>query len=115
MTHQYSGMEHDRHSSSFTMGLMTGAILGAGLAMLFAPKRGSELRTELSERANAMAAKTSDTYRRASGAASAWMERGRTAGEQAYEKAREAVNRGTEEAQRYVRDATEHDPYTSSH
>jgi gas vesicle protein len=112
MTHQHTATDHE-HASSFAMGLMTGAILGAGLAMLFAPKRGSELRSQLSDTANTFASNASTTYRRAAGAASGWMERGREAGTHAFERAREAVNRGTAEAERYVREATEQDPFAS--
>ena len=39
---------HDEQRS-FMLGLITGAMLGAGLAILFAPRRGSELRSQLSE------------------------------------------------------------------
>src|SRR5262245_16392662 len=87
---------------SFVMGLLTGTVLGAGLGMLFAPKAGSELRGQLSEQAGHLANTASDQYRRASEAASGWAEKGR----EAYDKARDAVSRGSEEAQRYVREAT---------
>lgn len=36
-------------SSGFAMGILLGAVAGAGLALLFAPKAGSELRSDLSE------------------------------------------------------------------
>jgi gas vesicle protein len=35
--------------SGFAMGLLVGAVAGAGLALLFAPKRGAELRGDLGE------------------------------------------------------------------
>src|SRR5262245_48046952 len=98
---------------SFVMGLLTGTVLGAGLGMLFAPKSGSELRNQISEQANTIANQASDGYRRATEAASDgyrkasetasdWADRGR----EIVDKARDAVNRGAEEAQRYVREAT---------
>src|SRR4029078_13720103 len=40
---------------SFVMGLLTGAVLGAGLGMLSAPKAGSDLRGQLSEQASNLA------------------------------------------------------------
>ena len=40
---------------SFVMGLLTGTVLGAGLGMLFAPKAGSELRSQISDQANSLA------------------------------------------------------------
>src|SRR5262245_28691796 len=96
---------------SFVMGLLTGTVLGAGLGMLFAPKSGSELRNQISEQAGNLANQASDGYRKAADAASdgyrrasetagEWADRGR----EAIDKTREAVAKGTEEAQRYVRD-----------
>jgi gas vesicle protein len=86
---------------SFVMGLLTGTVLGAGLGMLFAPKSGSALRNQISEQAGNIANQASDGYRRASETAGDWADRGR----EMYDKARDAVSRGAEEAQRYVRDA----------
>jgi len=80
---------------SFVMGLLTGTVLGAGLGMLFAPKAGSELRGQLSEQAGNIANTASEGYRKASETATEWAD-----------KARDAVSRGTDEAQRYVRDAS---------
>src|SRR3982751_2424416 len=86
---------------SFVMGLLTGTVLGAGLGMLFAPKAGSDLRNQLSEQAGNLANTASEGYRRATEAAGDWADRSR----EVYDKTRDAVTRGAEEAQRYVRDA----------
>ena len=98
---------------SFVMGLLTGTVLGAGLGILFAPKSGSELRGQISEQAGNLANTASDQYRRVAGAATDQYRRVTDAaneladrGRSIYDKAREAVSRGAEEAQRYVRDAT---------
>ena len=80
---------------SFVMGLLTGTVLGAGLGMLFAPKSGSELRGQLSEQAGNLANTAQEGYRKASEMAGEWAD-----------KTRDAVSRGAEEAQRYVRDAS---------
>ena len=85
---------------SFVMGLLTGTVLGAGLGMLFAPKAGSELRNQLSEQAGNLANTASEGYRKATENAGQWAERGRDI----VDKAKDAVSRGAEEAQRYVRD-----------
>jgi gas vesicle protein len=89
------------NGSSFVMGLLTGTVLGAGLGMLFAPKSGSELRGQIAEQAGSIANTASEGYRRASETASDWADRGR----QVYDKAKDAVSKGADEAQRYVRDA----------
>jgi gas vesicle protein len=85
---------------SFVMGLLTGTVLGAGLGMLFAPKTGSELRNQVAEQASHLANTASEGYRRASENAGTWAEKGR----EMYDKARDAVARGTDEAQKKVRD-----------
>src|SRR6266851_1327270 len=92
-------------ASSFVLGLLTGTVLGAGLGMLFAPKAGSELRSQLSDQAGNLANQASEGYRRATESAGEWADRGKEAGKEIYNKAREAVSRGTDEAERYVRDA----------
>jgi gas vesicle protein len=93
-------------SSSFVIGLLTGTVLGAGLGMLFAPKAGSELRNQLSQQAGNLANQASEGYRRASNTAGEWAEKGREMGREVYDRTREAVSRGSEEAQRYVREST---------
>jgi gas vesicle protein len=85
---------------SFVIGLLTGTVLGAGLGMLFAPKAGSDLRNQLSEQAGNLANSASEGYRKATGAAGEWADRGRDM----VDKAKDAAMRGADEAQRYVRD-----------
>jgi gas vesicle protein len=91
---------------SFVMGLLTGTVLGAGLGMLFAPKSGSELRNQVAEQAGNLANTASEGYRKASETAGTWAEKGRDAYDKAKDAAKDAVNRGADEAQRYVREAT---------
>ena len=91
----------DNGSGSFWMGLMTGAVLGAGLGMLFAPKSGAELRRQLSRQAGDLADTAAEGARRAGEVADEWADRGR----ELYDKTRDVVSRGADEAQRYVEDA----------
>lgn len=42
-------MFNDARDHGFTTGVVTGALVGAGLALLFAPKAGAELRIDLNE------------------------------------------------------------------
>ena len=110
---------HDRFDSNiggggFLMGMLAGAVLGAGLGMLFAPKAGSELRNQLSEQAGALANQARDGYRKVTADAGQWAEKSKQAagewaerGKDVYANAREAVSRGTEEAQQYIRDAAD--------
>src|SRR6266699_3005626 len=89
---------------SFVMGFLTGTVLGAGLGMLFAPKAGSELRSQLSDQAGNLAQQASEGYRQATESAGEWAERGKEAGKEIYGKARDAASRGGDEAERYVKD-----------
>jgi len=43
--------EHNQKSGGYIRGLVTGVLIGAGAALLLAPKRGEELREELAQNA----------------------------------------------------------------
>jgi len=113
MADGYNRFENEGGSgASFVMGLLTGTVLGAGLGMLFAPKAGAELRSQIGEQAGNIANQASEGYRRATESAGQWAEKGREAasewaerGKDIYGKAKDAVARGAEEAQRYAREA----------
>jgi gas vesicle protein len=99
---------------SFVMGLLAGTVLGVGLGMLFAQRAGSELRKQLSEQAGALANQAQEGYRKVTENAGQWAEKGKEAagewaerGKDMYGKARGAVSRRAEEAQKYVRDAAD--------
>jgi gas vesicle protein len=93
----------DHEGGSFAIGLLAGTAIGIGLGVLFAPRPGAELRGQLTDQANDLASSASRQYQRATSTASNLAARGR----EMYGQAREAVNRGTDEAQRYVRDQAE--------
>lgn len=93
--------------SSFFMGLLAGAVLGAGLGLLMAPKSGAELRSQLSRRSRDLAETASNTYRRVT-------ERGREIGEQVYDRARDAAGRTADQAERYARDVASSMPGTTT-
>src|SRR5438874_11878021 len=98
---------YDRNESngggSFMIGLITGAVLGAGLGLLFAPRSGTALRSQLSKSAGDWADAASQGYRRAADAASDLADRGR----EVYDRARDVVSRTADEAERFARDATD--------
>jgi gas vesicle protein len=99
MADGYDRFENEGGSGgAFLMGLLAGTVLGAGLGMLFAPKAGSELRKDLSSQAGNIAHSAGDQYRRVSESAGDWADRGR----EFYDRAREVVSKGANEAQRYV-------------
>jgi gas vesicle protein len=104
--------DNNKGGGWFVLGLLTGTALGVGLGMLFAPKAGSKLRKQLSQQAGALANQAQEGYRQATDNVGQWVEKGKEAagewaerGKDMYGKASEAVSRGAEEAQKYVRDA----------
>ena len=90
MAYEYDRFEREDGSGSFLMGLLAGTVLGAGLGMLFAPKTGSELRTQLGEQAGKLKTTAADGYNQATEKVSQIVDRGR----EAYERARSNVNTG---------------------
>ena len=84
MPYEYDRFEGEDSGGSFLMGLLAGTVLGAGLGMLFAPRAGSELRSQLSEQAGRLRSTAGDTYHQASDKVSHLVDRGR----EAYDRAR---------------------------
>jgi len=87
MAYEYDRFEKEEGGGSFLMGLLAGTVLGAGLGMLFAPKTGSELRSQLGEQAGRLRSTAADGYNQASDKVSQMVDRGR----EAYERARTSV------------------------
>jgi len=50
------------NGSGFVMGLITGAAVGAALGLIFAPKRGSELRDDLARSTEGLRRRASQAY-----------------------------------------------------
>lgn len=107
MAYEYDRFEKEEGGGSFLMGLLAGTVLGAGLGMLFAPKAGTELRSQLGEQAGRLRTtatdaygqateKVNEAYGQASGKVGQIVDRGR----EAYDRARagagpDAGNLGT--------------------
>jgi gas vesicle protein len=88
MAYEYDRFERDDRGGSFLMGLLAGTILGAGLGMLFAPKSGSELRSQIGDQAGRLRDAANETYSQASGKVGQMVDRGR----EAYVRARSSVS-----------------------
>jgi gas vesicle protein len=103
---------NDRGGSGvgFGIGLVAGALFGAAVGLLLAPKSGAELRGDLNARAREAGDRLKEQVRQAEDAAAAWAERGREVAERgrvAVDRGREAVARGVEEARRFSKSAAE--------
>lgn len=82
----------------FMLGLLAGAVCGAGMGLLLASREWSETR----EQARNLGEMASDQYKKASDSANDWAERGR----EFVDKTREAVSKGADDAREYVAVAT---------
>jgi len=51
----------DQSGASFVLGMMTGAFIGAGVALLFAPKTGQEMRQQIGEQYRTIADRAEQT------------------------------------------------------
>ena len=92
-----------RGSHPVVAGLLSGAAVGAALALLFAPRRGSETRKQLGDGAQYVVSRTSSGYRRAKGAAGHWTSSCRSM----YATTRDRVVKGARGTSRYVRDVAD--------
>ena len=92
MAYEYDRFEREEGGGSFLMGLLAGTVLGAGLGMLFAPKSGSELRSQLGSQVTDQTGKIREAaepyYQQASERVSQIVDRGR----EAYDRARSSVS-----------------------
>lgn len=84
MAYEYDRFEREDGGSSFLMGLLAGTVLGAGLGMLFAPRPGAELRTQLTDQASKLKTTAGGAYSQASERVTQMVDRGR----EAYDRAR---------------------------
>ncbi len=83
----------------FMAGLLTGALVGAGIAMLLAPKTGVELRGQLNEQAQKLGEQAqklgtlaAEQYKKAGEVATEWAGRSREFVDRARADGREAVS-----------------------
>ncbi|HEV3216459.1 MAG TPA: YtxH domain-containing protein [Vicinamibacterales bacterium] len=86
--------EEESGGGGFVIGLLCGAALGAAVALMLAPKTGSELRQTLYESTGDIRKKASDAYDQASQTVNDYVAKGRDAverGKQAFESARQGA------------------------
>lgn len=67
MAYEYDRFDDESSGGgAFLMGLIAGAVLGAGIGMLLAPKAGSELRSQLGDTASRLRERAAEGYGRVS-------------------------------------------------
>ena len=90
MAYEYDRFEREDGGGSFLMGLLAGTVLGAGLGMLFAPRPGSELRTQLTDQASKLRTTAGGAYSQVGERVTQMVDRGR----EAYDRARTSTDQG---------------------
>lgn len=94
----YEELDNRHGGASFLVGFIAGSVLGAGLALMFAPKPGAETRREVADRAQQLSKRAADEYDTASKRVTHLAERGRDAYRSAADRARDLAERGRQEA-----------------
>jgi gas vesicle protein len=67
----------DQSGASFVLGMMTGAFIGAGVALLFAPRTGTEMRQRLGEQYRGIAERVGESTQQLRESAQNLREQGR--------------------------------------
>jgi len=96
--------DEESGGAGFVLGLITGTVLGAGIGLLFAPKSGAELRSQLRTRGGDLADAAARGYRQATDAAADVASDLTDRGRDIYNRTRDVVSKTADEAERYARD-----------
>lgn len=97
---------NDNSGSSFTLGLIAGAAIGAGLAILYAPKVGSEVRGQLRRMGQDAMSSLGDMSRSIRKNTERLADRGKEMMNDVATEGERLYDRATNEASRTVSDAT---------
>ena len=92
----------ERRDYGFVIGLLTGTAVGAGLAMLLAPRSGEELRHNITDSARNLGDRVSEQYRQASTRVGAAADDITRKGQDVRDQVADTVARGAHEVERYA-------------
>jgi gas vesicle protein len=101
----YEAGETSGLSKGLLIGLLTGGAVGAALALLFAPKSGRELRSDISDMTNQYIDKAGDILNTANERSREIINEGRTRAESFIDDAREKASTLLSDAEKIVTDA----------
>jgi gas vesicle protein len=92
----------ERRDYGFVIGLVTGTVVGAGLAIWLAPRAASELRDQLTESANDVRRRATDRFQQTSARVGEAVDEITRKGQGVRDEVAEAVARGAREVERYA-------------
>src|SRR5688572_4323256 len=95
---------NDHSGSAFTLGLLAGAAIGAGLAILYAPKVGSEVRGQLRQMSKEAMSSLGEMGRSLRQGTERLAERGKDAMTEVAKEGERMFDRATNEASRMAND-----------
>ena len=91
----------EQSGASFVLGMMTGAFIGAGVALLFAPKSGNEMRQQLGEQYRGLATRVGETTDSLRESAQTLKEQGRERVQRLSNQLSDRMSSATERAHSY--------------
>lgn len=91
-----------RQDHRFVLGLLTGTIVGAGLAMWFAPRAASELRQRVTDAAKSLGDRASEQYQQASARVSGAADELIQKGQDVRNDIADVVARGAQDVEHYA-------------
>jgi|RhiMetdeSRZDD1v2_1073273.scaffolds.fasta_scaffold293763_6 gas vesicle protein len=100
--HMNAHHTQEHRDNSFMLGLLAGTAVGAGLAMWFAPRSGSELRQQLTDSARNLGERASEQYQQASTRVGQAVDDLTRKGQDVRDDVVDAVARGAREVERYA-------------
>lgn len=94
--------EHRHRDFGFVIGLATGTLVGAGLAMWLAPRSAAELRERLTDSAKGLGQRASERYQQAGARVGEAVDELARAGQGVRNDVADAVARGAHEVERFA-------------
>jgi len=92
----------ERRDYGFLIGLLAGTCIGGGLAMLFAPRSGSDLRQQLADSARNLGDRASEQYQQATTRVGEAVDEITRKGQDVRDEVADVVARGAQEVERYA-------------